>query len=37
MKLEIKEALKDMLNLIREVYEEVEKLRERIEELEREK
>ena len=37
MKLEIKEALKDMLNLIREVYAEVEKLRERIEELEREK
>ena len=37
MKLEIKETLTDMLNLIREVYIEVEKLKERIEKLEREK
>jgi len=37
VKLEIKETLTDMLNLIREVYIEVEKLKERIEKLEREK
>ena len=35
--MEIKETLTDMLNLIREVYIEVEKLKERIEKLEREK